>query len=68
MAPQQVLRCKNFFTLGLMAWLYHRPTDPILDFIEARFGRDEQLANANARALKAAVRGRWRTGSGPVGP
>src|SRR5690554_801641 len=36
LSNKQVLRCKNFFTLGLMAWLYHRPVEPILSFLRER--------------------------------
>ena len=32
-------RSKNFFALGLMCWLYHRPTDGTLAFIEEKFGK-----------------------------
>ncbi len=46
-------RSKNFFALGLMSWLYHRPIDPTLAFIEAKFGRRPEIAEANTRALRA---------------
>jgi 2-oxoglutarate ferredoxin oxidoreductase subunit alpha len=45
-------RCKNFFALGLVCWLYDRPLDPIIDWIEKKFGRNEDVAEANRRALK----------------
>ena len=32
-------RSKNFFALGLMSWLYHRPTEGTLAFIEEKFGK-----------------------------
>jgi 2-oxoglutarate ferredoxin oxidoreductase subunit alpha len=43
-------RCKNFFALGLMYWLYDRPIDPTLDWIQAKF--KGVIGEANARALK----------------
>ncbi|MDH4178271.1 MAG: 2-oxoacid:acceptor oxidoreductase subunit alpha [Thermoleophilia bacterium] len=46
-------RSKNFFALGLMSWLFQRPIEPTLDFIEAKFGRRPAIAEANTRALKA---------------
>ncbi len=46
-------RSKNFFALGLMSWLYHRPIDPTLAFIDAKFGRRPEIAEANTRALRA---------------
>ena len=53
LSNKHVLRCKNFFTLGLMAWLYQRPLEPVLGFIEARFGKNESLLDANTKAFKA---------------
>ena len=47
------MRCKNFFALGLVCWLYVRPLDHILDWIEKKFGRNKDVAEANRRALKA---------------
>ncbi|HEX9655459.1 MAG TPA: 2-oxoacid:acceptor oxidoreductase subunit alpha [Bacteroidota bacterium] len=47
-------KCKNFFALGLMYWMYNRPLDQSIRFIEAKFGeKDPQLAEANLRVLKA---------------
>jgi len=43
-------RCKNFFALGLMYWLYDRPIEPTLEWIGKRF--HGVLGDANARALK----------------
>lgn len=53
LSNKQVLRCKNFFTLGLVAWLYQRPTKPMTDFIERRFGKNRELYDANLRAFRA---------------
>ena len=47
------IRCKNFFALGLVCWLYARPLDQILEWIEKKFGANEDVAEANRRALKA---------------
>ena len=46
-------RSKNFFALGLMLWLYHRPTEGTLAFIEEKFGKKPAIADANTRAFKA---------------
>jgi len=46
-------RCKNFFALGLISWIYTRPIDPTLDWISKRFSKNPDLAEANTRALKA---------------
>jgi 2-oxoglutarate ferredoxin oxidoreductase subunit alpha len=46
-------RSKNFFALGLMSWLYHRPAEGTLGFIEKKFARRPEIAEANTRAFKA---------------
>jgi 2-oxoglutarate ferredoxin oxidoreductase subunit alpha len=51
--PREAERSKNFFALGLMSWLYHRPIEPTLDFISAKFATRPEIADANGRALRA---------------
>jgi 2-oxoglutarate ferredoxin oxidoreductase subunit alpha len=47
-------KTKNFFALGLMYWLYNRPIDQSIRFIEEKFGsKDGDIAEANLRVLKA---------------
>jgi 2-oxoglutarate ferredoxin oxidoreductase subunit alpha len=46
-------RSKNFFALGLMSWLYNRPTEGTLEFVERKFGKRPEIAQANATAFKA---------------
>jgi 2-oxoglutarate/2-oxoacid ferredoxin oxidoreductase subunit alpha len=46
-------RCKNFFALGMMYWLFSRPTEPTLAWVERKFAARPQLAEANTRALRA---------------
>jgi 2-oxoglutarate ferredoxin oxidoreductase subunit alpha len=46
-------RCKNFFALGLVSWIYTRPIEPTLDWIKKRFTKNTDVAEANTRALKA---------------
>ena len=46
-------RSKNFFALGLMSWLYHRPTEGTLGFIEQKFARRPEIVEANSRAFRA---------------
>ncbi len=47
------LRCKNFWALGLMLWMFDQPREPSEQWIERRFAADEQLKNANLAALNA---------------
>ena len=46
-------RCKNFFAMGLVFWLYGRDVEPTLRFIEKKFSKKPEVAEANRRALKA---------------
>ena len=46
-------RCKNFFALGLVSWIYTRPIEPTLEWIAKRFGKNPALVEANTRVLKA---------------
>jgi 2-oxoglutarate ferredoxin oxidoreductase subunit alpha len=46
-------RCKNFFALGIAAWIYNRPLQPTIDWINSKFGSKPLVADANIRALKA---------------
>lgn len=46
-------RCKNFFALGMLYWLYGRPLDPTLRWIATRFASRPELAAANERVLRA---------------
>ena len=47
-------KTKNFFALGLMYWMYNRPLDQSIRFIEEKFGaKDKQVAEANLKVLRA---------------
>jgi 2-oxoglutarate ferredoxin oxidoreductase subunit alpha len=46
-------RAKNMFALGLMSWMYTRPTEATLDFIERKFASKPAIALANVTAFKA---------------
>ncbi|MDG2014409.1 MAG: 2-oxoacid:acceptor oxidoreductase subunit alpha [Pirellulaceae bacterium] len=46
-------RCKNFFAMGLVFWLYGRDVDPTLRFIEAKFAGKEKIIQANRLSLKS---------------
>jgi 2-oxoglutarate/2-oxoacid ferredoxin oxidoreductase subunit alpha len=50
---KQQERCKNFFALGLMYWLYDRPMDNTLKWINDKFSKMPDIANANILSLKA---------------
>jgi 2-oxoglutarate ferredoxin oxidoreductase subunit alpha len=46
-------RCKNFYALGLVFWIYSRDTEREENAIRARFAKSPELAEANLRAFKA---------------
>ncbi len=45
-------RCRNFTALGLVYWLFNRSLDETLRWIDAKFGKKPEVAQANANALK----------------
>lgn len=51
--PRDAERSKNFFALGLVSWLYQRPLEPTLDWIEKKFGKTPHVVQANNAAFKA---------------
>lgn len=53
LSPREVDRCRNFFVLGLVYWLYERPLEPTLRWIREKFTRNPAVMEANTRALKA---------------
>ncbi len=46
-------RCRNFFAMGLVYWIYDRPLEPTQRFINEKFGKKPAVAEANTKALKA---------------
>lgn len=46
-------RSKNMFVLGFIYWLYHRELSHTIKFIEDKFKRNPEIADANVSALKA---------------
>ncbi|MBI5215730.1 MAG: 2-oxoacid:acceptor oxidoreductase subunit alpha [Ignavibacteriae bacterium] len=53
LSPKVVERSKNFFALGMMYWMYSRPLEPTLRWIEDKFKKSPELVEANIRVLKA---------------
>ncbi|WP_375477282.1 2-oxoacid:acceptor oxidoreductase subunit alpha [uncultured Jatrophihabitans sp.] len=46
-------RSKNMFALGLLSWMYSRPTEGTINFIRTKFARKPDIAEANVTAFKA---------------
>jgi 2-oxoglutarate/2-oxoacid ferredoxin oxidoreductase subunit alpha len=53
LSKKEAGRAKNMFALGVVAWMFHRPLDPIADFLTKKFSKREEIAAANVAALKA---------------
>jgi 2-oxoglutarate ferredoxin oxidoreductase subunit alpha len=53
LSQREVDRCKNFFAVGMVFWLYNRPMDNTLRFIKERYAKKPQYVEANTLALKA---------------
>src|SRR5919199_1644525 len=52
LSRKEMDRCKNFFALGLLYWLYDRPMEPTLEWIGAKFKKSPEVVRANEVALK----------------
>jgi 2-oxoglutarate ferredoxin oxidoreductase subunit alpha len=53
LTSREAERCKNMFALGLMSWLYTRPTETTIEEITAKFVKRPEIADANIRAFQA---------------
>ncbi len=51
LSTQQVDQSKNMFALGLALWLYTRPVEPTLEWLEAKFARTPTILAANRHVL-----------------
>ncbi len=46
-------RCKNFFALGMVYWMFSRPLETTIEWLNKKFARKQEIADANVKALKA---------------
>ena len=46
-------RSKNMFALGVLSWMYSRPLEPTIEYLEKKFAKKEAIAKSNVAALKA---------------
>ncbi|HZB21631.1 MAG TPA: 2-oxoacid:acceptor oxidoreductase subunit alpha [Blastococcus sp.] len=53
LGKKEAERSKNMFTLGLLSWMYHRPTEGTIRFLERTFRRKPEIAAANISAFRA---------------
>jgi 2-oxoglutarate ferredoxin oxidoreductase subunit alpha len=53
LSRKDATRAKNMFALGLLSWLYHRPTEGTINFLSAKFAGKPDIRDANLTAFKA---------------
>lgn len=52
LSRKEAERSKNMFALGLLSWMYHRPTEATENFLKAKFGKKPEILAANLLAYK----------------
>ncbi|MGE5226135.1 MAG: 2-oxoacid:acceptor oxidoreductase subunit alpha [Planctomycetaceae bacterium] len=52
-SKKEAERAKNMFALGLVSWMYGRPTDVTLQWLEKKFGSKQEILQANVAAFNA---------------
>jgi 2-oxoglutarate/2-oxoacid ferredoxin oxidoreductase subunit alpha len=50
---KEAARAKNMFALGLLSWMYHRPVEGTLRFLETKFAKSPTVRDANIAAFRA---------------
>jgi len=50
---KEALRCKNMWTLGLSLWMFDRDRQPLIDWLNKKFAKKPDIAEANVAALNA---------------
>ncbi|MFJ5261535.1 2-oxoacid:acceptor oxidoreductase subunit alpha [Streptomyces sp. NPDC088387] len=53
LSRKEAERSKNMFALGLLSWMYHRPTEGTEQFLKSKFARKPEIAAANIAAFRA---------------
>lgn len=48
-----ILKCRNFFALGLVCWLFDRPLENAIHFIRNKFAKKPAIYEANAKVINA---------------
>ncbi len=53
LSPREADRCKSFFALGLMCWLFDKPLEPTLQWIVEKFAKNPAVLEGNGRTMHA---------------
>ena len=48
-----IVKCRNFFALGLIVWLFDRPMESVKHFLSKKFGKKPAILEANTKVLEA---------------
>jgi len=74
---EQALKCKNFYLLGILFWMYGLPLEPTQEWIKTKFSKQPGVAEANEKVLRAGYYyadvteifdARFQTRKSPVAP
>lgn len=55
LTQREIDRCKNFFTLGIALWMFNRPTEETLKWIQSKYGKKPEFVEANIKVLQAGL-------------
>jgi 2-oxoglutarate ferredoxin oxidoreductase subunit alpha len=55
LSQREADRCRNFFALGLVYWLYDRDPKPTEDWVKDKFAKKPEVVEANLRALRGGI-------------
>jgi 2-oxoglutarate ferredoxin oxidoreductase subunit alpha len=53
LSNKEIARCKNYFALGMMYWLYSRPPEMQIENIRKKFAKKPEIAEANVKVFNA---------------
>ena len=54
-SKKEAERAKNVFALGIVCWMYHRPPETTIEWIEKKFAKRQEIAGANVTAFKKGI-------------
>ena len=50
---KSITKCKNMFALGLVCWLFDRPIESAINYLQNKFAKKPAIAEANAKVIRA---------------
>ena len=55
LSPREADRCRNYFALGLVCWLFGKPLEPTLKWIQNKLSKNQAVLEANSRTLAPVI-------------